>query len=165
MTTTDVVVNLTLDPRFARLLERQDGIQAVRMGKFIREMPDAELPQYIRDMVLALQAESIEVLDECHWKPWATRKDPDEPTIPSRERYIGEMADVFIFFMNLMLAGNVTMNELANAVDAKQDKNLKRWSEGYDGKSGKCPGCGRAYDDTDVACSPSYCTDLRMGNP
>lgn len=148
------LINVKLDPRFNRLLTRQDDLQAFLLGERVCEMDPADLSAFIRNMVLALTAEAHEVLEETHWKPWATFP-ADGVVIPSRDRYIGELADVFIFFLNLMLAGQVTMNDLAQAVDAKQTKNLMRWTNGYDAKSTKCPACKRSYDDSDVHCYPA----------
>lgn len=151
---TDHVLRVTLDPQFSRLLQRQDDLQAIRLGQRVSNMTDSERQVYIRDMTLAGIVEMTELLDETHWKPWATRPEGD-PIIPSPTRYLGEMADVLIFIMNLMLAGGISMTDLAKAAEAKQEKNLKRWTNGYDGKSGKCLGCKRSYDDEGVNCYPS----------
>ena len=154
MATRDVVVNLTLDPRFARLLTRQDDLQAFLLGRRVADLDFKELADFIRVQAFALNAEVHEAVDETHWKPWATPPE-GEGVVISKNRYTGELADVFIFLMNLMLAGDVTMNELAEAVNVKQDKNLGRWMKGYDAKSTKCKGCRRAFDDKDVTCYPS----------
>lgn len=146
------VFTVTIDPRFTRLLVRQNGFQSLlNGGTEVKDMSPDDLAAYIRTQSLALMAEVIEVLDETHWKPWATRPD-GEHVVPSPERYKGEIVDAFIFLMNLMLAGGMSMMELAEMVSAKQDKNLQRQIDGYDGKSSKCPGCGRAYDDAGVNC-------------
>jgi hypothetical protein len=129
------------------------------MGGDPAEMPPGVKANFIRTMTLAMMVEAVEALDETHWKPWATPP-AGAPTIVDKTRYTNELADVFIFLMNLMLAGGVTMRELAEAVDAKQTKNILRQVEGYDGKSGKCPRCGRAYDDAGVTCKPRGETDF-----
>ena len=151
MATKDVVVKLTLDPRYARLLERQEQLQAFLLGKRPADMDPEEMAAYIRTQSLATVAEVIEVLDETHWKPWSVRPDGQD-VVTSKKRYTSELADVFIFLMNLMLVGEVTSNELADAVNAKQEKNLERWVTGYNAKTTKCPGCGRSYDDDGVKC-------------
>jgi hypothetical protein len=154
MATTDVVVSLTLDPRFARMLQRQDDLQAFLLANRVQELEPGKLAEFIRSTVLALEDEAHEVLNETHWKPWSVRPDGD-PVVISRERFIGELADVYIFFMNLMLCGDVTTTELAEAVEKKQEKNLKRWLNGYNAQTTKCPKCKRSYDDDGVACYPA----------
>lgn len=154
MTTKETVINVTLDLVFSRLLERQRNIQTVHMGGNPAEMSPGVLANYIRTQTLALVAEAVEVLDETHWKPWATPP-AGAPVVVDKTRFVSEMADVHIFFMNMMLAGGVTMHDLAEAVDKKQTKNILRQVNGYDGKSEKCPGCKRAYDDEGVSCTPS----------
>lgn len=148
------VLRLTMDPVFARLLQRQNDNQTFLFPEGIAGMPPDKLSDFIRTQAYALVAEVVESVDETHWKPWATRP-ADQDVIPNRDRYTSELADVFIFFMNLMLAGGVTMSDLAKAVEIKQDKNMARWQNGYDGKSSKCPGCGRDYGDTGVECAPA----------
>lgn len=152
MATAEITVHL--DPRFTRLLERQNNLQAFLLGKFPILMTDNEKAEFIRTQVLAAQAELIEVLNETHWKPWATRP-LDESIVPSLAKFTGEMADVFIFFMNLMLVAGVSMTDLCKAVDAKQQINLTRWQNGYDAKASKCPACKRAYNDPDTHCYAS----------
>ena len=110
---------------------------------------------YIRTQAFAIAEVHEAVMDEASaWKPWAVRPD-GEGIVISKARYTGELADVYIFLMNLMLAGGVDTNELAAAVEAKQQKNLERWTNGYDAKKTKCRGCGRSFDDPDVNCYSS----------
>jgi dUTPase-like protein len=149
----DDVILVTIDPAFARLLKQQDDLQAFLLTKRVQELDPDELSAFIRTQAFALMAEVVEATDETHWKPWSVRPD-DEPVVISRERYISELADVYIFFMNLMLAGDVTTIELAQAVKAKQEKNLQRWLTGYNAKATKCPKCKRSYDDDGVTCYP-----------
>lgn len=151
-------VQVTLDPIFNRLLNRQDDLQAFLLARRVTELEPHDLAAFIRNMSLALNAEVTEVLEETYWKPWA-KLPSDGVIVPSKTRYTGELADVFIFFMNLMLAGGVTMADLAKAVDAKQTKNLMRWTNGYDAKSTKCMGCKRSFDDPDVNCYPHVTSD------
>lgn len=156
MATTDI--NVTLDPVFTRLLQTQRMIQNNHMDRDMSTMDPEQLRSYIREQALALVGEVCEALGETQWKPWA--KLIEDKPIVDRPRFIGEMADVFIFFMNLMIAGEVTTHDLAKAVEAKQVININRQISGYDGKSTKCPGCKRAYDDPAVKCMP-----VVMGNP
>lgn len=144
-------VFVSLDPLMARMLQRQSEFQDM-LGRHPDNMTREQLKEYIRTQAFALTAEVHETVDECQWKPWAVDI-PDQPVV-HKERYIGELADVYIFFMNMMLAGKVTTAELCRAVDAKQDKNIKRQQTGYNAKDTKCPGCKRAYDDASVMCTP-----------
>lgn len=149
--TDEAVIHVTIDPAFARLLQRQRDIQKVHMGGMPSQMDDEVLSAFIRDMTLALCAEAHEAMEETQWKPWA-RINPEIPIVVNRDKFKGELADVFIFLMNLMLAADLSMMELAQAVDAKQDINIQRQIENYDGRSTKCSKCGRATDDPAVKC-------------
>lgn len=151
-------LKLTLDPRFNRLLTRQDQLQAFLLAQQVQDMDPQTLAAYIRTQAYAMIAETVEAVDETHWKPWATPPQ-DGQIVPNKARYVGELADVFIFFMNLMIAGDITMSQLAEAVDAKQTKNLMRWTNGYDAKATKCKGCKRSYDDPEVHCYPAAGND------
>jgi hypothetical protein len=107
--------------------------------------------EYIRTNVLALQDELHEMLGETGWKPWATSNHLN------REAYLGEMVDAFHFMMNLMLVAGIGPIEFFNAFIRKNARNSQRQEEGYDGVTGKCPVCRRAYDDVAVECSPQAC--------
>lgn len=145
---------MTLDPVFARLLKRQGELQEFLHGKHPANMDPDEMAGYIRTQAYAAVAEVVEATDETHWKPWSVRPD-GEGVVISQQRFTGELADVYIFLMNLMLVGGVTTADLAKAVEAKQQKNLDRWLNGYNAKTTKCPGCRRSYDDEGVDCYPA----------
>jgi NTP pyrophosphatase (non-canonical NTP hydrolase) len=144
------VLSLTLDPAFARILEQQRQIQIGHMGGDPAEMPDDKRREFIRNMSFALVAEVVEATDETSWKPWAAT---NQPVIKNREAFKSELADVFIFLMNLMLVGDITTSEFLTAVSVKQQINIKRQIDGYDGNN-KCPRCKAAYDDPAVNCTP-----------
>jgi len=150
----DAVISVSLDPAFARLLKRQEDLQTFLLGKKPMDLDPKEMSDYIRTQAFALVAEVVEATDETHWKPWSVRPDGEE-MIPSHKRFVGELADAYIFLMNLMLVGGVVTAELALAVQAKQDKNLDRWQSGYNAKTTKCRGCGRSFDDEGVKCYSS----------
>lgn len=155
MARTSAVVTVRLDPRFTELLDRQNRLQTFLAGEHIGDFDRNRTASFIREQALALIVEVGEVLNETQWKPWAIQT--DEAIVIDKQKYIGELADVYIFFMNLMLAGGVTTTELVEAVSAKQAKNLGRWTSGtYDGRSNKCPKCGRSYDDGGVTCYPAH---------
>lgn len=143
-------INLTVDPVMNLMYEKQAEFQERLLGMHPTYLPAAERMAYIREQSLALSDEVHEALAETGWKSWATSNHIN------REGYLGELADSYIFFMNLMLVADIRPHELAKAVLAKQEKNHKRQDDGYDGVSTKCPGCKRAYDDDAVKCTPEY---------
>lgn len=97
----------------------------------------------------ALVVEASELLDEFRWKPWAKPRGG-----VNRALALKEAVDVAHFLANILCALDVTDAEWEAAYQAKQQVNATRQREGYDGITGKCPGCKRAYDD-DIACYPA----------
>lgn len=142
-------LTIQLDPVMSLMLQKQREFQKRVIGDAPSELQGTEKMAYIREQALALMDEVHEALAETGWKSWATSNHVN------REAYLGELADVYIFFMNLMLVADITAAELSKAVLGKQVKNHKRQDDGYDGVSTKCPGCKRAYDDDAVKCRPS----------
>jgi dimeric dUTPase (all-alpha-NTP-PPase superfamily) len=82
---------------------------------------------YVRDMTLAAMIELGEALNEWKWKPWATGRGVD------RDAYLGELADVMCFLLNLAIAGKISAQELYDATAAKQKINVDRQRAGYAG--------------------------------
>lgn len=140
---------MTVDPMFSGLYVLQRDFQARVLGGRIplRLDPKAKMA-YIREQALAATDEIHEALAETGWKSWASSNHIN------RDAYAGELADTFIFLMNMMLVSDITPSELMEIVRAKQIKNHKRQDDGYDGVTTKCPGCKRAYDDDAVTCTP-----------
>lgn len=149
MATTEIPVTVHVDPMFSGLYVLQRDFQAfLHDNQFPADMTDEKKMQYLGTQALALTNELHEALDETGWKPWATSNHIN------RDAYLGELADVFIFLMNMMLVGDITPTDLMGAVKDKQIKNRKRQDDGYDGVTTKCPACKRAYDDDAVLCKP-----------
>ena len=149
MVTTPAGITLKVDPWFSGLFVMQRDFQArLNFDTFPADFDSDEKMAYIREQALALTDELHEALGETGWKTWATSRHINH------DAYKGELADVFIFFMNLMMVADITPSDLLTAVQAKMAKNIKRQDEGYDGVSTKCPGCKRAYDDDAVKCYP-----------
>jgi NTP pyrophosphatase (non-canonical NTP hydrolase) len=140
-------VTVRIDPLFSGLYVLQRDFQARILDALPSELSDREKMEYIREQALALTDELHEALAETGWKSWATSMHIN------REAYQGELADVFIFLMNLMLVAEITPTDLLGVVKAKIAKNHKRQDDGYDGVTTKCPGCKRAYDDDAVDCA------------
>jgi dimeric dUTPase (all-alpha-NTP-PPase superfamily) len=154
---------------FLSLLQAQNTLQTETYGYDFKAMGQLERIQFIKENVLALSAELHEALDETGWKTWATSNHLNE------EAYLGELVDLFHFFMNLILVlqtpsigeavsdGVVrvrpgidyvpatTVNDLAEVFTQryfqKNARNTQRQVDGYDGVSSKCPVCKRALDD------------------
>lgn len=130
------------------MMMQQLTLQRDTYGIDYASMTDEELIHQFKEMKLALEKELGEALDEMGWKPWATSKHFNKPAIQ------GELVDAWHFFMNLMLIAGMTPDSLWDGYQAKRLKNIRRQQEGYDGVTGKCPGCFRALDDPHVLCAP-----------
>lgn len=137
---------------FEEMLMAQHDLQTRVYGYDFQAMTDEERVQYIKDMMLGIQAELKEMLDEVNWKSWTT-----ETGINNLEAYLGEAVDVWHFLMNLLLATGLGPYELTyqfyRRYYEKAKLNAKRQEDGYDSRSTKCGHCGRALDDPAVACT------------
>lgn len=143
-------ISIKVHPVFSILMQRQREFQMRILGGVEPLLLDDKAKMaYLREQTLALLDEVHEALGETGWKSWATSNHIN------REAFTGELADVYIFLMNLMLVAGVTITDLAHAVDRKITKNQKRQDDGYDGVTTKCPSCKRAYDDDAVKCYPA----------
>lgn len=130
-----------------QMFDAQVDLQIKAYGKDPRTLTGEERIQFIKDMHTAIGAELQEFLDETGWKPWATSRHVNEAAAQ------GELVDAWHFFMNLMMAVNLTPDRLHELYMAKRAKNLQRQIDGYDGIQGKCPRCRRALDDEAVECA------------
>lgn len=117
---------------------------------------DATRIQFMKDMVLALTDEAHELLAEIGWKPWATSRHIN------REEAVGELVDMFHFFMNLMIVLGMDVTELYERYMEKRSRNIARQQNGYDGIAGKCPGCKRDFSDIDKARSKTTTEGFRI---
>lgn len=114
-----------------RVLQREAfGVDPVKLEGKERE-------EYIRWNVLAAEDELHEALGEVSWKPWASKE------YFNRDEFVGELVDVLHFVGNLLAVAQVTGTELTTRYSGKQQKNRDRQRDGYDGVTGKCPGCKR----------------------
>ncbi len=107
------------------------------------------LADYVTINHSALVLEASELLSEFGWKPWAQPRG-----WVNRENALKEAVDVAHFLGNILSAIGVTDDEWERAYQAKQEVNRQRQREGYDGVTGKCPGCKRSYDDL-INCTPA----------
>lgn len=144
------------------MLEKQKEFQE-RLGYDFAAMSTVERVKFVKEMYIALQSEMTEALDEVSWKPWS-KAEPKFMVLP----FIGELTDVWCFFMNLWLVAmpNATPEQIRDAMvisyDTKMGINNRRQSDGYSGEN-KCVGCKRALDDPHTRCYsahgdlPHYC--------
>jgi dimeric dUTPase (all-alpha-NTP-PPase superfamily) len=141
---------IKIDPMFVTLFTLQARFQQRLLnGKMPAELDMDAHAAYVREQALALTDELHEALNEIPWKSWATSAEYN------RAAYTEELADVFIFFMNMMLAGDVRPTEIMRTVYDKIHKNMKRQDDGYViNATTKCPGCKRSYDGAGVKCTP-----------
>lgn len=86
--------------------------------------------QYIKDMMLATEDELHEALRETPWKPWSSSEAFD------REAYKGELVDAWHFFMNLLIAANISAEEFFTAYLRKNGINHGRIDGGYASPTG-----------------------------
>jgi len=123
------------------IFQRQEKLQIDKMGGSPRQMARGERIQFVKDMAYALEDEIHEATAEIGWKPWAASDHFNT------EQYNKELIDALHFFVNLMLAGDMTPAMVWRMYVKKNELNRRRQEEGYDGVSTKCSHCKRALDD------------------
>lgn len=102
-----------------------------------------ERAQFLQWNFTAMVVEMGEAFAEVGWKPWATDRSMD------KDKFIAEMVDAWHFFMNMLLATGIPVDDLGDkfseAYFAKNRRNAERQIEGYTGKN-KCTNCHRELD-------------------
>ncbi len=116
----------------AELLTAQNELQQL-LGHGIATMSPRDRAAYIKENVFAATHELHELIDTVPWKSWATYP---PGTLPLRDEYVKEWADVFTFLLNLALAMNLTDLEIGQAFMAKNRVNRERAQSRYDGHWG-----------------------------
>lgn len=143
--------NVTVDIMLDKMMGMQEELQRRYLSGYHPQLlPDIQRMEYVRTMHTAIIKELGEVMDECGWKPWASSNHINETAFKA------ELVDVFHFFMNFMLVVGMTPAELYAGYMRKNAKNHERQDKGYDGVTGKCPGCHRDYTDPGVTCTPTH---------
>lgn len=132
-----------------RWLDSTYLLQREVYGKQYPLATDQQRVDSIKENAFAAFKELSELTDEIGWKPWAK----DGGWI-RREHVLKEAVDVGHFLANILCTIDVSDREWEEAYRAKQRVNRERQRLGYDGVSGKCPGCKRAYDDG-ILCKPA----------
>lgn len=116
---------------FFELLEEQRQLQN-RMG-----WPTGHGVQGVKENLLALQVELVEVLQELPWKCWKNYPETqgeevilDDPTL--RRRLATEFTDVLQFWANAAATLGLTPEELSAALRQKWEENHQRVARGID---------------------------------
>lgn len=119
-----------------RWLESTKRLQEYTYGYFFHEGDDQKFPRTVSEYLnwnqIAAVQELAEVREEFSWKPWAT-----DPPFVNRIRVMNEIVDVLHFLGNMLVAVNVTDEQLEVAYKAKQNLNRSRFESGtYSAKKG-----------------------------
>ena len=132
--------------RLSELFTRQTMLQATINGYTVDDpnMSDEMRIEHIKENVLACTAELHEALDEVGWKKWTESRHINHDALRN------EIIDAFHFILNLALHAGMGADEFFDRFVAKNEKNLARQLEGYDGVAEKCPHCRRALDDVGI---------------
>jgi len=111
------------------IFDRQRAAQAAYVGR-LDDLPHEEWQAYVSSQILALIAESVEVLEETPWKPWkASRPIADDELARLRV----ELVDVLHFLVNLFIAAGMDADDVLLAFEAKAGINeLRRLSGDHD---------------------------------
>jgi len=140
-------------PILQAMFERQLKLQRESFKVDPADLGGPTLADYLRSMAWALVDEVSEFMDEVSWKPWAS----DQGAVYNRDAAVSELVDCFHFLINLCLALGVDAEEVGRVYMQKAEKNRARQAAGYDGRTGKCRGCGRGLDDNGVTCDEQVC--------
>lgn len=147
------------EARSWRWIDSTYALQRDVYGHVLPMQPNTdELADYAQVNLFAAIDEVMEMAGEVGWKPWAEPRGWIRP-----QHVMKEAVDVLHFIANVLCAAGISDEEFWEAYRAKQATNSRRQELGYDGVSGKCPGCRRSYDD-EIDCDPpsgtepAYCT-------
>jgi dimeric dUTPase (all-alpha-NTP-PPase superfamily) len=81
----------------------------------------------VKENILAAIVELTELLQEINWKPWRKTEIKKSP----REVVLGEILDVFHFYLNILNELSVTEEEFDNAWAETNRKIRRRNANGY----------------------------------
>lgn len=119
------------------MMMRQLQLQ-IKLNPGFERMTNNELMEFIRTTIISLLSELNEMLGETNWKPWAAV----EPGINNKERYLKEIIDAQHFLFNLALVAGVKPHEYYLAYIAKNEINIERQDNDYEGNNPRCEHCG-----------------------
>lgn len=130
--------------RLEWMFNAQRALQEDYLNVNLRDQSDEERITHIKENAFALIAELYEAINEIGWKSWATSRHIN------RNQFVAELVDVWHFLMNLMLHVGIDADEFMKLYQAKNEINVQRHTDGYDGLSGKCSYCHRDLLDADI---------------
>lgn len=110
-----------------QLLGYQEDDQFIRFGKRFADMSRAQRMGLVREYTLGAIHELGEAMDETGWKPW--KEEGFGEVRP--EAMALELADVFVFWANLVAASGVGVDGMEAAIMATLEKNRRRYDKGY----------------------------------
>lgn len=110
----------TQEDLLQKIFEKQKQLQLLHGHDFDKmDIPAKE--QYTKDMVLYLLEETHELLRETNFKTYKKVRKP-----VNQQKIEEELSDIFLFFSNLCLSWNVSVEKLLEAVFKKQQINFDR---------------------------------------
>jgi len=118
--------------KFEDMLYTQLVLQK-RLGYDFIHMTYEERTAFIKEMSIHLNQEVNEALYELpFFKPWKDySKMTEEEKQDAFSKFIDELVDAWHFFMNLILAADITPEEFYKRYLAKNKENHKRQDKGY----------------------------------
>ena len=131
--------------------DKQYDLQTRVYGHDLENMTLEDRVAFITINTMAATDEAHEALNETSWKPWAKGDWINE------ENFKKELVDEFHFFMNRCLVVGMNAEELLARYFAKAWVNEERQLAGYDGVTGKCTICRRAFDDVGESYTAGIC--------
>jgi len=147
--------------RLGNMFTEQGNLQRL-LGRNVATMTPDELASYRVEMAFAMTDELHEAMNETGWKSWASSRHVNEEEIKD------ELADTWLFLLNLMLSVGMTAEDLFTRYAQKRIKAERRLANKYQGTE-KCPTCKRAYDNDAVKCTPpnvcAYVVEDESFNP
>lgn len=126
----------------------QRELQFIKGHDFPTMTPPEQMA-FIEECGLGAITELGEALAETGWKPWASSNHINRPA------YLRELVDTWHMLMNLMLVAGLGPDDLYADYIEKNKVNRRRFTEGYDGVTAKCPACKRQYGEPGVQCTPA----------
>lgn len=141
-----------MEDRLGLMLRMQNRLQKRMKDGSPLDLEGERRAEFVRWNVLALEDELHEALQEMGWKPWATSRHLNA------ELMLKEMVDAWHFFMNILLAicseegwsQDELLDRFTKLYIIKNEINLQRQEEGYDGVAGKCSQCHRDLKEVGV---------------
>jgi NTP pyrophosphatase (non-canonical NTP hydrolase) len=123
-----------MDSNFNEIYSRQEEFEDLLIFKIkslpdkrLRDFDDKEKTNFSKELALMLHKEIGEFLDAVgNYKLHKTQKDGK-----NIKEVKEEIADMFIFVLDMALTHNMTTEELLKEVSKKQDKNFERQRTGY----------------------------------